>query len=230
MLGFVYLAAFEGCGLAIAQRLMRRYGRMVRAWMGLVLGLMLLMWLPSLYAFPMRFSASAHWLALGTALIGAGAACLIPRRNAPRISDMHEPPYWLVLAVAVPLTMLMAWMQYTHVILPADSGAYLTGQSTYGDLNLHLGIATGLVNAEYPPEYTILPGTLLGYPFLMDAMSSSLYLMGMELRWAFIVPGVLMSALTFWGFVMLAWEMTRDARAVLLASARRTRRSPARRW
>ena len=217
-MGFIYLAAFEGCGMVIAQRLLRRYGRMVRVWTGLVLGLMLLMWLPSLYAFFLRFSMAAHWLALGTALLGAGAACLIPRRDAPRASDPHEPPLWLVLTVTVPLTILMAWMQYTHVILPTASGALMTGQSTYGDLNLHLGIATGLVNAQYPPEYTILPGTLLGYPFLMDAMSGSLYMMGMALRWAFIIPGVLMSALTFWGFVMLAWEMTRDARAVLLAS------------
>jgi len=217
-MGFIYLAAFEGCGMVIAQRLLRRYGRMVRMWTGLVLGLMLLMWLPSLYAFFLRFSMAAHWLALGTALLGAGAACLIPRRDAPRASDPHEPPLWLVLTVTVPLTILMAWMQYTHVILPTASGALMTGQATYGDLNLHLGIATGLVNAQYPPEYTILPGTLLGYPFLMDAMSGSLYMMGMALRWAFIIPGVLMSALTFWGFVMLAWEMTRDARAVLLAS------------
>lgn len=220
MLGFVYLAAFEGCGLVITDKLLRRYGRMVRTWIGLTLGLVLLMWLPSLYAFFLRFSEAAHWFALGTALLGAGAACLAPSsKKQGNTTDAHEPPVWLALVVVVPLTLVMAYMQYTHVIRPDASGAYMTGQSTYGDLNLHLGIATGLIDAEYPPEYTILPGTLLGYPFLMDALSASLYLMGMNLRWAFIVPAVLMSALVFYGFVVLAWEMTRDARAVLLSSA-----------
>ncbi len=218
MMGYVYLAAFEACGVVISERLLKRYGRMVRLWIGLCFGLGMLMWLPSLFAFPMNFTASAHWCALGTALIAAGSTFFLPAKREEYLSDASEPPVWLVLTVMVPLTLIMAYMQYTHVIRP-EAGAMMTGQSTYGDLNLHLGIATGLINAEYPPEYTILPGTLLGYPFLMDAMSGSLYLMGMELRWAFIIPGVLMSALVFWGFVMLAWEMVKDWRAVLLASA-----------
>jgi len=219
MLGYLYFAAFEACGVMISDRLLRRYGRMARLWLGLCMGLILLMWLPSLFAFFMNFTAAAHWCALGTALIGTGAAFLLPAKKEIRVKDTHEPPVWSVLAVMLPVTAVMAYMQYTHIIRPDVSGALMTGQSTYGDLNLHLGIATGLVNAEYPPEYTILPGTLLGYPFLMDAMSGSLYLMGMELRWAFILPGVLMTALVAWGFVMLAWEMVHDVRAVLLASA-----------
>lgn len=219
MMGYLYFAAFEACGIVISERLMRRYGRMVRLWLGLCGGLLLLMWLPSLFAFLMRFTAGAHWCALGTALIGAGLTFLLPKKEEARAADAHEPPVWAVLAVVLPLTAVMTYMQYTHIIRPDVSGALMTGQSTYGDLNLHLGIATGLVNAEYPPEYTILPGTLLGYPFLMDAMSGSLYLMGMDLRWAFILPGVLMTALVGWGFVMLAWEMVKDVRAVLLAAA-----------
>lgn len=216
MLGYLYLLLFELCGLVIADRLLSRYARSVRIYMGLSLGFAMLMWLPSIFAFFMRFSAAAHWCALGTAIICAGASCFV-RQEKP-ISEAHEPPIWAVLAVTVPLTAVMAYMQYTHIIRP-ENGAMMTGQSTYGDLNLHLGIATGLVDAVYPPEYTILPGTTLGYPFLMDAMSGSLYLMGMSLRWAFIIPGVMMSALVYWGFVLLAWEMTKDVRAVLLASA-----------
>lgn len=219
MLGWIYLAVFERCGVTVTERLMRRYGRMTRLWLGLALGLGMLMWFPSLFAFALRFSAPAHWCALGLAVGCAGMAVFLPgEKSRAGAVDGQEPPLWAVLAVTVPLTMLMAWMQYTHIIRPED-GALMTGQSTFGDLNLHLGIATGLIDAAYPPEYTILPGTLLGYPFLMDALSASLYLMGMPLRWAFIVPGVVMSALVFWGFVMLAWEMTRDVRAVLLASA-----------
>ena len=219
MMGYLYFAAFEACGVTISERLFRRYGRMARLWLGLCMGLILLMWTPSLFAFFMNFTAAAHWCALGAALTCTGLTFFLPKKEEARVSDAHEPPVWLVLAVMLPVTAVMAYMQYTHVIRPDVSGALMTGQSTYGDLNLHLGIATGLVGAEYPPEYTILPGTLLGYPFLMDAMSGSMYLMGMALRWAFILPGVLMTALVAWGFVMLAWEMVRDWRAVLLAAS-----------
>ncbi len=241
MMGYVYLAAFEACGVVISERLFRRYGRMTRLWLGMTMGLILLMWLPALFAFPMRFSMSAHCCALGTALIGAGLSIVehpvalcrsliarltgrkaseLPKKRIDEpVSDRHEPPVWLVLTVMIPLTLVMAYMQYTHNIPQTASGAMMTGQSTYGDLNMHLGFATGMVNAEFPPEYTLLPGTLLGYPFLMDSMSGSLYMMGMGLSWAITIPGTLMSALVFWGFVMLAWEMVRNWRAVLLASA-----------
>ncbi len=219
MLGLIYLAAFETCGVITARRLLRRYGRMTQLWLGMALGLMMLMWFPSLFAFGMRFSYAAHGCALGLAAAFTATAHFWPRQRIRPPKDASEPPVWLVLTVVLPLTLLMAYMQYTHNIPMGANGAIMTGQSTYGDLNLHLGIASGLRDAAYPPEYTILPGTLLGYPFLMDALSGSLHLLGTPLQWAFTIPGTLMSALVFWGFVMLAWEMTHEWRAVLVASA-----------
>ena len=50
-------------------------------------------------------------------------------------------------------------------------GALHVGQSTYGDLCLHLGIATRAEKRRpFPPTYTLLPGArLLCYPFLADS-------------------------------------------------------------
>ena len=56
-MGYLYLLLFEFCGLVIADRLLSRYARSVRIYMGLSLGFMMLMWFPSLFAFFMRFSA-----------------------------------------------------------------------------------------------------------------------------------------------------------------------------
>ena len=212
MLGFVLLAAFLASGCALMDALLRRQGRMTRLWLGLSCGFAMMMWFPSLFAFALDFTWVAQALGAGVA-VGLGAFAQVKARfrrdsdlqEAPR-SD-REPPVWLVLLLVVPFTLLMAVLQYTHTLRPVD-GALHVGQSTYGDLNLHLGIATGLKNASYPPEYTILPGTRLGYPFLMDALSGSMYLCGTPLRWAFIVPGTLMSALVFWGYLMLAWRLT----------------------
>ena len=219
MLGVLYFVLFELSGCLIAERLFRGKGLQTRLWLGLTLGCGMLMWFPSLFAFALDFTLSAQLLGAFLALaLGAWAFLSGRGRRAPAAEEADEPPLWLTLAAVLPLALVMAYMQYTHTILPVG-GAIHTGQSTYGDLNLHLGIATGLVNQAYPPDYTILPGTPLGYPFLVDAASASLYMMGMELRWAFIVPGVVMSALVFWGFLMLAWELTKSWRAALLAYA-----------
>ena len=220
MLGLVYLALYEIAGCAVANRLFAGRGRQTRLWLGLTLGCGMLMWFPSLFAFAMNFTLGAQLLGVGLALILGGLSLLVPRRARAALPDdaASEPPLRITLGAVIPLVIVMAYMQYTHTLRP-EGGALWTGQSTYGDMNLHLGIATGLVNQAYPPDYTILPGTLLGYPFLVDAASASLYMTGMGLRWAFIVPGVLMCALVFWGFLLLAWEMTKSARAALLSYA-----------
>lgn len=99
-----------------------------------------------------------------------------------------------------PLTLFSAYLQYTHVLCPGADGTLYVGQSTYGDLCLHLGIATGLDGASFPPEYTILPGVMLGYPFLVDALSASMYQLGCDLALSFTLPGTLMMALVYWDF------------------------------
>ena len=221
IIGGLYLTAFELCGVLIAARLMKRHGFMTRLWLGMTLGVMMLMWFPSLFAFAFDFTMGAQLCALGLALVLAvPAAVSIFRQRGGENALIHneEPPIRLLLWTALPVFLVMTFMLCTHT-LREEGGALYTGQSTYGDMNLHLGIITGLVDASYPPEYTLLPGTLLGYPFLTDAMSASLYMMGMSLRQAYIIPGALMSALVPWGFVMLAWEMTHSKRAVTLAFA-----------
>lgn len=222
MLGVVLLAVFLASGCAISDALLRRQGRMTRLWLGLSCGCAMMMWFPSLFAFLIRFTKTAQVLSGALAAgLGAFAQCRVRFRAKNGLQETlrsdREPPVYLVLALTIPFTLLMGYLQYTHTLRPVN-GALHVGQSTYGDLNLHLGIATGLADAAYPPEYTILPGTLLGYPFLMDALSGSMYLMGTDLRWAFILPGTLMSALVFWGYLMLAWRMTGGGRRATVVS------------
>ena len=112
-------------------------------------------------------------------------------------------PLWLPLALVVPLAILGGYLQYTHTLRNVD-GALYVGQSTYGDLCLHLGIATSLRNAAFPPDYSLLPGALLGYPFLADSMVTTLLLFGTDLAPAFVVTGTLMMALVYLGFVLFA--------------------------
>lgn len=206
MPAIVMLALYLLAGNAIIRWQLPALRPMVRWWLGCSTGLLLLMWLPALWAFGLRFSVAAHVCALGClALILGAAYWLRDRRRSPARWDAEDGRTLRVwLAVILPLCVLGAVLQYTHVLRPEADGSYHVGQATYGDLNLHLGIATSLRNAAFPPEYSILPGTRLSYPFLGDSMSTSLLLFGLPLRWAIIVPGTLMMALVFTGYQLLA--------------------------
>ena len=214
-MGLGILIAYLGLGVFAAEGLFFDRPRSTRIYFGLTMGLILMMWLPSLWAFKFKFSITAQWWALGSAFVLSAALFLSGRpwrKGRPRVDAM---PVTLML-LAVPLLLLSFYLLYTHTLRPVDSAMHV-GQSTYGDLCLHLGIATGLRDAAYPPEYTLLPGTMLGYPFLSDAMAATMLLFGTPLRWAFIVTGTLMMGLVFWGFLLLSWEMTHSRRAVVIA-------------
>ena len=217
MVGFLVLMAFLLCGVFMMDALVPGQPRLTRLWLGLCAGLILMMWLPTLFAFALRFDRPAQLLGLVCAALAAGL-CAFHYRKAPRNSKLSEIPLGLLLALVVPLAILGGYLQYTHTLRNVE-GALHVGQSTYGDLCLHLGIATSLRGATYPPDYSLLPGTLLGYPFLGDSMVTTMLLFGSDLTGAFVVTGTLMMLLVFTGFVMLCWEVTHSRAATVIATA-----------
>ena len=216
MASIALLAAFLACGLLLCDGLFRRESGIVRLWLGLCAGLMLLMWLPALCAYPLGFTRAAQWTALALSALLAGGvqlACRGVRRPAGFFGDV--PPA-LLLGLVIPFALFSGYLQFTHTLREVG-GTLHVGQSTYGDLCLHLGIATSTQNAAFPPDYSILKGTLLGYPFLADSMVSSLLLFGGGLAESFVVTGTLMMALVYTGFVLFAWELTRSRLSVVIA-------------
>lgn len=219
MLAILYWLLFSAGGCLIVRFLMPEKSPAARVWLGLTLGLMLMMWLPALSAFFLRFSLAAHWAALGLLALLTGAAYAGRRRAkaAPWTQDDARLSR-VLLFVALPLTLIGAYLQWTHNIMPAADGSLHVGQSTYGDLPLHLSIASGLRDAAFPPDYSILPGARLSYPFLTDSLSTSFMLLGFDLHWAIVFPSVVMTALTFGGYVILAARMADTKKGAALAA------------
>ena len=218
MIAVIHALAYLACGVCAVRLLLPRHTPLTRIWLGLSLGVLLMMWLPALCAFALGFTMGAHWLALGVLALLTGACFLLRDQRSARGWDGAEQTLlrqWL--AVALPLTLLSAWLQYTHVIRVTDNGWYV-GQSTYGDLPMHLSFITGLKNAPFPPEYPFYPGHRLSYPFLADSLSTSFYLMGWSLQAATAVPATLMMALCYMGFLCLARELTTGKKAAVLAT------------
>ncbi len=214
-----FLLFYLLCGVAITFFLLPTHKPLTRWWLGLSLGLFLFMWLPALMAFFLKFTKTAHYVSLIPLVLLTAIAYLFRDKRSPRPWDAEETTYMkILLCIALPLTLLGGYLQYTHNLRIASDGSYHVGQSTYGDLALHTAILTSLRDASFPPDYSILPGELLTYPFLMDSLSTSLYLFGFSLQLSLVVPGTLMMALCFAGYILMIREMAGSRRALILAT------------
>jgi len=215
----LYLAIYLACGVMAVRWLLPRHSPLARVWLGASLGLVLLMWLPALCAFGLNFTWQAHAVALAPLAGLTAGAYFLRDQHAPARWDARETTLLKqLLWVALPLTILSGYLQYTHMLRVDASGHWNVGQSTYGDLPMHAAFITGLKNAAFPPDYPFLPGERLSYPFLVDSMSTTFYLFGWNLQLSLIVPGTLMMAMCYMGVMILAREMTLGKKAVVLAT------------
>ena len=219
MIAFLYFAVYILGGLCIVRFLLPRQSVLTRVWLGASLGLLLMMWLPALLAFAVKFSVAAHVLALiPLAGLTAGAYALRDRSTVKGWDAKEAHLGRQMIAVVLPLTILSGYLQYTHNVRVMADGSWWVGQSTYGDLAMHMSFVTSLKNAAFPPDYSLFPGMQLSYPFLMDSLSTSFYLFGWSLQAALSVPATLMMALCYMGVMCLAREMTAGKKTVILAA------------
>lgn len=208
MIAIAYTLSFCFLGARMIRWLMPRKSPLVRAWLGVSLGVLMEMGLPALCANALDFTVAAHIAAVAAALLLA-ALCYAAREKAPlcRMSAADRRQMAVMAAVGIPLTALSAYLQYTHNIMPAADGSLWCGQATYGDLCMHLSFVTSLENMRFPPSYSLLAGTSLAYPYLTDALSTTFYMLGMPLNLSLVVPGTLLMALTYAGYMLLAQQI-----------------------
>ncbi len=207
-------------GVTVIRFLLPRHRPLNRIWLGLSLGLLAEMWLPAIGAFFFSFGAEAHVFGAGVLFILTVACWFLRDRRDPAGWDEKEDALLRqMLIFCIPLTLLAIWLQYSHVMRVDTEGNWCVGQSTYGDLPMHMSFVTGLVGKKFPADYPFYPGTQLSYPFLTDSLSSTFCLLGCSVQAAIIVPAVLMMALCYTGVLVLARDMTGGKRTALLAAA-----------
>lgn len=200
----LYLLVFAASGVCVSGLVFRGDRPVLRLWLGLVAGLVMLMWFPALFAFISgSFDIWAQLAALVLALI-LGAVCL-RLGGRPRLSLAGERRFLLSI---LPLVLIGWVLMLNHVIVPASDGSLHSGQSTYGDMCMHLGIISSIsMQQSFPPEYSLLPGTAIGYPFLCDSVSSTFYTLGAGLRFSALLPAMYAYLLVVAGAYLLfeAW-------------------------
>jgi len=217
MAGFILLLIFAALGNAISFRIIRHHSLLVKAWLGTGIGILGLMWGVVPFSFFLGFSIASHLSALVLMVLlcllvhyktaGGSQPVLILEGS----TETAGFPYKTFLLTTLPLFILSIILLNNHILQPSANGALYGGQSTYGDLSLHLGIITSIgEQGAFPPGYSIFPGQKLCYPFLVDSLSSSLYILGTSLRWSVLIPSCILIAMVLAGFFILAYEILRD--------------------
>lgn len=211
VVGTLYFLLYQFAGVLIAFTVFKRENRWFKVLFGSVMGSFLIHWLPTLTAFLVNFTLAAHISALMLLVLILVAVLYFDKRFFSKNSEVSQnnilsgkdgnsekTNLWQriiktikekpVLAVFVVLYCYTVKV-WSHHVLTFKNGAVYAGQCTYGDMNMHLGFITSIANQKtFPPDYSILPGTKLAYPFLSDSISSSVYIFGASLKWAYILP------------------------------------------
>ena len=211
MLGILLFIVYILLGMVLAHILFERKKATVRLWLGMVFGMVGLMWSHVPFSFFLGFSKASHiaGLALFVILIVAVGAVVKKKRGYVPNPCKNLKSTWLKGTTAsdkwmfrvLPVFILLSLILLCNHTLYEIDGGYYTGQSTYGDMNFHLGIITSVAEQEtFPPDYNIFPGAKLNYYFFCDSVSSSLYKFGTSLRTAYILPMLIAFAAVFAGF------------------------------
>ena len=223
IIGTLYFLLFQCAGFLYIRRFFSQKGILFCLLTGSVFGSVLLQWMPALFAFFFDFSLTAHIAAL--IFIIAGLILLYVFYHPAMVQaastqkSFHQlfKENYVFLLLAGFTFLFFCILVSTHTILPKEDGLHV-GQSTYGDLQMHLGIITSIANQQsFPPQYSISPWDKLCYPFLCDSISSSVYLFGASLRYAYMLPMYFAFLQVMAGFYAIADTLFHD-RAKSLAA------------
>lgn len=220
VLGTLYFAYFQLAGILLAVFALKKEKLSAKIVAGSALGSMLMQWLCVLVSFAFGFTVTAHILAAAVIVPVFVAAVYYKHNIKHNISavgaEIKENKAFLLLFALV--FVLWCVMLDSHIIPVAADGAVHTGQCTYGDMNMHLGFITSIASQkEFPPFYSIFPNTRLAYPFLNASISSSVYIFGASLRWAYILPALAAFAQVCGGVYLFAVTVLGDRAKAMLS-------------
>lgn len=198
--GTLYMLAYQILGILIAQIILKKEKSTIRLLIGSVFGTIGLCWSPILFSFFVGFTKTSHicgliFFALITILviyIKSSSKVSVKKTNKKKHAEpkQHDSiKNYPFLIVGIPLFIFFCMMLSNHTLVTSDSGAFTTGQCGFGDMNMHFSFITSIANQHsFPPYYSLLPDTKLSYPFLSDTISSSIYIWGASLRYAYMLP------------------------------------------
>ena len=219
IIAVLFTFLFAICGAAVSEAVFCRHTFINRIWLGLALGLLLLTWLPCLFALLIGFTIVSQIISavVAVALLILSIFVLLKRKKQNRVNNRSlKNVKWLLITI-IPIFVLGALLLNTHVLYTHQDGSIWVGQVTYGDLAMHLGFITSIAEqTTFPPQYSIFPGHALNYPFLCETSGASLNQLGASARQAYILSALYAFLLVVAGaYLFFRQWLKKDSRAAL---------------
>ena len=222
MWGVIVYLYFLIIGFVYSRHIFKEKDFLFSIWMGFIFGNAILMLGACVSAFLFGFNIMSHILLI--AITGI-VAVFISYKNKEKdlkkrlgLLNTGDMGIKTFIFLVLPFTLLFGILFNNHILAKNEIGAYSSGQSTYGDLNFHTAIITSIEQREsFPPDFPILSGHKLNYPFFIDMMSSSLIVFGSSLRTSIMVPSIILSMLIVMGIYYLAYKITSNKPASILS-------------
>lgn len=233
VLGILYFFAYQIVGICFSSICLRKEKKELQLLLGSIIGTVGLHWFPTIVSLVMDFNTTSHVIGLVlfvllvvTFGIWGQKKKFWGREEQKKVffldgckelcaSVKGAPVFFVCMCV---LFVFFAMMLVSHSFPLGDNGEIRTGQCTYGDMNMHLGFITSIANQQtFPPDYSILPGVKLAYPFLCDSVSSSVYVFGASLWVAYMLPMLLAILQAMLGFYCLGTVVLKDKAKALTA-------------
>ncbi len=188
---------------------------MVRLWAGILLAIVGLVW--GIIPFALLWGLIPLSQIGGLILFGV-IVWIVYRLVPPSTHSLNEHYSNYIWYAACGISAILCILLFLHVLYPKD-GALFAGPSTYGDLPSHLSMITSMAEQkQLAHEYSVFPGAPLKYPFFINVLSASLYLSGLPLRWAILLPSFLLALAVAGGFLFFAREVLKKDGAAILAA------------
>ena len=218
MVGVLIYLLFLVIGYGYSLTIFKNKDLYFKIWFGGILGNLLLMSGIVLPSFIFGFTVLSHILLI---LITSIPLLLLKKlllyKPQIEVSETCGIDFKVLGFVIIPFSLLI-WLLLTNHILTPVPGGVASGQSTYGDLQMHLGFVTSIAEQKvFPPNYPFLDGYKTNYPFFVNMLSSSLYLFGTPLRLSVLIPSYVITLLLVMGFYILAYKMTNKKSAAILS-------------
>ena len=233
LLGVGYYLIYQIVGILFAGLFVKKEKKEFQLLIGSITGTVAMHWFPTITSMFMNFTVTSHVVALVLFLLLMGVICFVTpvkkkvfdgeQRGDGFVASIRmfgtsvkgAPFFWGMMACMFVFFLLLL---SSHSIPMGENGEIRTGQCTYGDMNMHLGFITSITNQQiFPPDYSILPGTKLAYPFLCDSISSSVYVFGASLRVAYMLPMIVAILQVFLGFYCLGRVLLKSKAKTIFA-------------
>ena len=221
MIAVMYSCCFIVFGIILSSMITNNKTRLEILWIGISFGILLEMWIPALFAYLFGFTIKAHIIALLLMTCITVPISIKYKSRIISIKKNKDDLQWriVIIVLCIPFFICFAWLQHSHMVMLAEDGSYWCGQSTYGDLCMHLSFITSIKNSSFPPDYNLLYGTKLSYPYLVDSLSATYLLFGSSIQMALVIPGTILMELTLLGYIILCKKVLKNKRrAVIVAT------------